>query len=149
MPMLCKIQMVLTELVRNIIKIKIITSHLKWFKPNINNTNQVPDSNLNMILGFTLFLIVIIAAIVIGLWRKNGNLNKRFWFKRNSKNILELSIKDKYQQIIDKQKEFREPEELKEENHHKSDIREIKKLYNEGILTEEEFKKAKKKILDI
>lgn len=37
----------------------------------------------------------------------------------------------------------------KEENHHKNDIREIKKLYDEGILTEEEFKKAKKKILDI
>ncbi len=54
-----------------------------------------------------------------------------------------------YQQIIDRQKEFREPEELKEENHHKNDIREIKKLYDEGILTEEEFKKAKKKILDI
>jgi hypothetical protein len=54
-----------------------------------------------------------------------------------------------YQQIIDKQKEFREPEEPKEENYHKNDIREIKKLYDEGILTEEEFKKAKKKILDI
>lgn len=37
----------------------------------------------------------------------------------------------------------------KEENYHKNDIREIKKLYDEGILTEEEFEKAKKKILDI
>lgn len=315
----------------------------KVVQPNINNTNQAPDSNLNMILGLTIFLAVIIATTVIGLWR----FNKQFWFKRNSKNILELSIKDKrvckdkidntigelkrmskidlnlidihdrflmarmlreedgrtneprlgrigyfftkigliilvnmifsvymngqningisgyensdyffvvtrfvgflwiignlsviscrlndigltkkirnrviitvgfielffvafgisyndslfrsgsmsiilgciglvglffnlyllleptdqgytgrmfrgfyndselsfiYQQIIDKQKEFREPEEPKEENYHKNDIREIKKLYDEGILTEEEFKKAKKKILDI
>lgn len=31
MLMLCKIQMVLTELVRNIIRIKIITSHRRWF----------------------------------------------------------------------------------------------------------------------
>ena len=28
-------------------------------------------------------------------------------------------------------------------------FREIKKLYDEGILTEDEFKKSKKKILDI
>lgn len=67
----------------------------KVVQPNINNTNQVPDSNINIILGFTIFFTVIIATIVIGLWRKNGNLNKRFWLKRNSKNILELSIKDK------------------------------------------------------
>ena len=30
-----------------------------------------------------------------------------------------------------------------------SELRKVKKLYDEGILTEEEFKKAKKKILDI
>lgn len=51
-----------------------------------------------------------------------------------------------YQKIIDGRKENKE---FKEENYHKNDIREIKKLYDEGILTEEEFKKAKKKILDI
>lgn len=67
----------------------------KVVQPNINNTNQAPDSNLNMILGFTIFFTVIIATIAIRLWRKNGNLNKRFWPKRNSKNILESSIKNK------------------------------------------------------
>lgn len=51
-----------------------------------------------------------------------------------------------YKQIIDGREENKES---KKENYYKNDIREIKKLYDEGILTEEEFKKAKKKILDI
>lgn len=51
-----------------------------------------------------------------------------------------------YQQIIDGREENKES---KKENYYKNDIREIKKLYDEGILTKEEFKKAKKKILDI
>jgi len=36
-----------------------------------------------------------------------------------------------------------------ESDSYSSELRKIKKLYDEGILTEEEFKKAKKKILDI
>ncbi len=36
-----------------------------------------------------------------------------------------------------------------ESDSYSSELRKVKKLYDEGILTEEEFKKAKKKILDI
>lgn len=36
-----------------------------------------------------------------------------------------------------------------ESDFYSSELRKVKKLYDEGILTEEEFKKAKKKILDI
>ena len=36
-----------------------------------------------------------------------------------------------------------------ESDSYSNELRRIKKLYDEGILTEEEFKKAKKKILDI
>ncbi|MFC2754863.1 MAG: SHOCT domain-containing protein, partial [Candidatus Nanogingivalis sp.] len=36
-----------------------------------------------------------------------------------------------------------------ESDSYSDELRKIKKLYDEGILTEEEFKKAKKKILDI
>ena len=45
---------------------------------------------------------------------------------------------------------FKEESYSKDEsNSYSSELRKIKKLYDEGILTEEEFKKAKKKILDI
>lgn len=36
-----------------------------------------------------------------------------------------------------------------ESDSYSNELRKIKKLYDEGISTEEEFKKAKKKILDI
>ena len=36
-----------------------------------------------------------------------------------------------------------------ESDSYSSELREVKKLYDEGILTKEEFEKAKKKILDI
>ena len=45
---------------------------------------------------------------------------------------------------------FKDESDSKDEsNSYSSELRKIKKLYDEGILTEEEFKKAKKKILDI
>ena len=53
----------------------------KVVQPNINNTNQAPDSNLNMILGLTIFLAVIIATTVIGLWRKIVILINNFGLK--------------------------------------------------------------------
>lgn len=105
----------------------------KVVQPNINNTNQVPDSNINIIPGIIAFLLFLLVVIVlIGFWIENYKAKRM------------ALVEDKY--TDDNLGETIPP---KEENHHKNDIREIKKLYDEGILTEEEFKKAKKKILDI
>lgn len=105
----------------------------KVVQPNINNTNQAPDSNINIILGLVIFLVFLILMIVlIRFWTENYESKQRVLAEdKNTDNTTEETILSK------------------EENHHKNDIREIKKLYDEGILTEEEFKKAKKKILDI
>lgn len=105
----------------------------KGVQPNINNTNQAPDSNLNMIPGIIAFLLFLLVVIVlIGFWTENYKAKR-----------MALAEDDYTNDSLG------ETTPLKEENYHKSDIREIKKLYDEGILTEEEFKKAKKKILDI
>lgn len=98
----------------------------KVVQPNINNTNQVPDSNINIIPGIIAFLLFLLVVIVlIGFWMENYKAKQR------------VLAEDEY------------TDDALEENYYKNDIREIKKLYDEGILTEEEFKKAKKKILDI
>lgn len=105
----------------------------KVVQPNINNTNQAPDSNLNMILGLVIFLVFLILMIVL----------IRFWIE-NYKSKQRALAEDEYTDNTTEETIL-----SKEENHHKNDIREIKKLYDEGILTKEEFKKAKKKILGI
>lgn len=105
----------------------------KVVQPNVNNTNQTPDSNLNIILGLVIFLVFLMLIIVL----------IRFWIENYKAKRMAL-VEDKY--TNDSLGETIPP---KEENYHKNDIREIKKLYDEGILNEEEFKKAKKKILDI
>ena len=105
----------------------------KVVQPNINNTNQTPDSNLNMILGLVIFLVFLILIIVL----------IRFWIENYESKQRSLA-EDEYTDNTTEETIL-----SKEENHYKNDIREIKKLYDEGILTEEEFKKAKKKILDI
>ena len=101
---------------------------------NINNTNQEPDPGLSMFFGLSCFFVLLPlgAILLIGALIKIG------------KNKEKVVAKDR---IITHR--LGETIPLKEENYRKNDIREIKKLYDEGILTEEEFKKAKKKILDI
>lgn len=105
----------------------------KVVQPNINNTNQTPDYNLNIILSLVIFLVFLILIIVlVRFWTDNHKDKQRILAEdRDIKNNLEETILPK------------------KENYHKNDIREIKKLYDEVILTEEEFKKAKNKILDI
>lgn len=105
----------------------------KVVHPNINNTNQVPDSNINIIPGIIAFLLFLLVVIVlVGFWIENYKAKRM------------ALVEDEYTNNTTEETIL-----PKEENHHKNDIREIKKLYDEGILTEEEFEKAKKKILDI
>ena len=106
----------------------------KVVQPNINNTNQEPDPGLSMLFGLLCFFVLLPlgAILLIGVLIKV------------SKNKEKVAAKDRI--IIHRLGETIPP---KEENHHKNDIREIKKLYDEGILTKEEFEKAKKKILGI
>ena len=106
----------------------------KVVQPNINNTNQEPDPGLSILFGLLCFFVLLPLGAILLI----GALIKI------SKNKEKVAAKDR---IITHR--LGETIPLKEENYHKNDIREIKKLYDEGILTEEEFKKAKKKILDI
>ena len=103
-------------------------------QPNINNTNQEPDPGLSMLFGLLCFFVLLPLGAILLI----GALIKI------SKNKEKVAAKDGI--ITHRLGETIPP---KEENYHKNDIREIKKLYDEGILTEEEFEKAKKKILDI
>lgn len=104
----------------------------KVVQPNINNTNQEPDPGLSILFGLLCFFVLLPlgAILLIGAPIKI------------SKNKEKVTVKEG---II----RLGETIPPKEENYHKNDIREIKKLYDEGILTEDEFKKSKKKILDI
>lgn len=106
----------------------------KVVQSNINNTNQESDPGLSMFFGLLCFFVLLPLGAILLI----GALIKI------SKNKEKVVAKDR---IITHR--LGETIPLKEENYRKNDIREIKKLYDEGILTEDEFKKSKKKILDI
>ena len=57
-------------------------------------------------------------------------------------------IKDPYKEVEQKQPVTSEAEEAKEEPSYIDNIKELKKLYDEGILTEEEFTELKKEQLE-
>ena len=73
------------------------------------------------------------------------------YVKRICKGFYDDSqIAEAYKYVMSERENILNFKDSKDESDsYSSELRKIKKLYDEGILTEEEFKKAKKKILDI
>lgn len=73
------------------------------------------------------------------------------YVKRICKGFYDDSqIAEAYKYVMNERDNILNFKDSKDESDSYSDeLRKVKKLYDEGILTEEEFKKAKKKILDI
>lgn len=73
------------------------------------------------------------------------------YVKRICKGFYDDSqIAEAYKYVVSEMDNILNFKDSKDESDSYSDeLRKVKKLYDEGILTEEEFKKAKKKILDI
>lgn len=73
------------------------------------------------------------------------------YVKRICKGFYDDSqISEAYKYVMSERENILNFKDSKDESDfYSSELRKVKKLYDEGILTEEEFKKAKKKILDI
>lgn len=73
------------------------------------------------------------------------------YVKRICKGFYDDSqIAEAYKYVMSERENILNLKDSKDESDsYSSELRKVKKLYDEGILTEEEFKKAKKKILDI
>ena len=73
------------------------------------------------------------------------------YVKRICKGFYDDSqIAEAYKYVMSERENILNFKDSKDESDsYSSELRKVKKLYDEGILTEEEFKKAKKKILDI
>lgn len=103
----------------------------------------------NVILGiFMIFLLIYGLSMWIFL---NFTSTDSSYVKRICKGFYDDSqIAEAYKYVMSERENILNFKDSKDESDSYSDeLRKVKKLYDEGILTEEEFKKAKKKILDI
>ena len=105
-----------------------------------------------IVFGFFMF-IFIVYGMFMGVFL-NFTSTDSSYVKRICKGFYDDSqIAEAYRYVMGERENvlnFKEESHSKDEgNSYSSELRKIKKLYDEGILTEEEFKKAKKKILDI
>ena len=103
----------------------------------------------NVILGiFMIFLLIYGLSMWIFL---NFTSTDSSYVKRICKGFYDDSqIAEAYKYVVNERENILTLKDSKDESDsYSSELRKVKKLYDEGILTEEEFKKAKKKILDI
>ena len=102
-----------------------------------------------IMFGFFIF-IFIVYGMFMGVFL-NFTSTDSSYVKRICKGFYDDSqIAEAYRYVMSERENILAFKDSKDESDSCSDeLRKVKKLYDEGILTEEEFKKAKKKILDI
>lgn len=102
-----------------------------------------------VIFGVFVF-IFIIYGMFMGVFL-NFTSTDSSYVKRICKGFYDDSqIAEAYRYVMSERENILTFKDAKDESDsYSSELRKFKKLYDEGILTEEEFKKAKKKILDI
>ncbi len=105
-----------------------------------------------IMFGFFIF-IFIVYGMFMGVFL-NFTSTDSSYVKRICKGFYDDSqIAEAYRYVMSERENilnFKEESYSKDEsNSYSNELREVKKLYDEGILTKEEFEKAKKKILDI
>ena len=99
-----------------------------------------------IILGFFMF-IFIVYGMFMGVFL-NFTPTDSSYVKRICKGFYDDSqIAEAYRYVMSERENILNFKD--ESDSYSSELREVKKLYDEGILTKEEFEKAKKKILDI
>ena len=111
--------------------------------------STVTDNSEDTIL-FHFIYICIMYGLFMGLFLIYTPTDNSY-VKRICKGFYSDSqIAEAYKYVMNERKNILAFKDSKDASDSYSDeLRKVKKLYDEGILTEEEFKKAKKKILDI
>lgn len=104
------------------------------------------NPGIAIILGFFMF-IFIVYGMFMGVFL-NFTPTDSSYVKRICKGFYDDSqIAEAYRYVMSERENILNFKD--ESDSYSSELREVKKLYDEGILTKEEFEKAKKKILDI
>ena len=104
------------------------------------------NPGIAIILGFFMF-IFIVYGMFMGVFL-NFTPSDSSYVKRICKGFYDDSqIAEAYRYVMSERENILNFKD--ESDSYSSELREVKKLYDEGILTKEEFEKAKKKILDI